>query len=58
MGIIQMIMAAGGLDQYLVAKSLRFNDDDTAYLNRTPSSVGNRRTWTFSCWVKRSELEA
>ena len=26
------------------------------YLNRTPSSAGNRKTMTFSCWVKRSEL--
>ena len=37
-------------------KSVRFNNDDSAYLNRTPSSAGNRKTWTFSCWVKRSEL--
>ena len=37
-------------------KSARFNQDDNAYLSRTPSSSGNRRTWTFSVWVKRSEL--
>ena len=37
-------------------KSLRFNNDDSAYLNRTPSSSGNRRTWTWSCWLKRSGL--
>ncbi len=37
-------------------KSVRFNNGDSAYLNRTPSSAGNRKTWTFSCWVKRSEL--
>ena len=35
-------------------KSLRFNDDDSAYLNRTPSSAGNRQKWTWSCWVKRT----
>ena len=29
--------------------SLRFNG---GYLTRTPSSNGNRKTWTFSCWVK------
>jgi hypothetical protein len=23
-----------------------------AYLDRTPSSAGNRRTFTFSCWIK------
>jgi len=34
--------------------SLRFNNDDSAYLTRTPSSAGNRRTWTWSGWVKSS----
>ena len=37
-------------------RSLRFNDGDSAYLGRTPSSAGNRRTWTWSAWIKRSEL--
>ena len=26
----------------IIQNSLRFNDNDTAYLNRTPSSAGNR----------------
>jgi hypothetical protein len=34
--------------------SLRFNDDDSAYLTRTASSAGNRRTWTWSAWVKKN----
>ena len=25
-------------------------------LTRTPSSAGNRRTWTFSAWIKRSKI--
>ena len=37
-------------------KSVRFNDDDSAFLNRTPSSAGNRRTWSWSGWVKRTTL--
>jgi hypothetical protein len=37
-------------------KSVRFNDDDSAYLSRTPTSVGNRKTWTFSCWLKRGNI--
>ena len=41
---------------YEVSNSLRFNDDDSAYLTRTPSSAGNRKTWTWSAWVKRSNL--
>jgi len=44
---------AGG---YEIEQSLRFNSADSAYLNRTPGSAGNRRTWTWSGWVKRSAL--
>ena len=36
--------------------SLRFNDDDSAYLSRTPASAGDRKTWTWSGWVKRGNL--
>ena len=39
-----------------VGHSLRFNSADSAYLNRTPGSAGNRRTWTLSFWFKRSLL--
>jgi hypothetical protein len=45
--------SAGGSD-YEIENSLRFNDDDSAYLSWTPSSAGNRKTWTWSGWVKRS----
>ena len=47
--------ATGG---YEVANSLRFNNDDNAELSKTPSSDGNRRKWTFSCWVKRSQISS
>ena len=33
--------------------SLKFEDDSSTYLSRTPSSAGNRQTWTWSSWVKR-----
>ena len=33
--------------------SLKF--DNSAYLKRTPPSVGNRRTWTWSAWYKSSQ---
>jgi len=39
-----------------IERSLRFNSADSAYLNRTPSSAGNRKTWTWSGWVKRSSM--
>jgi hypothetical protein len=41
---------------YEIQRSLRFNSADTAYLNRTPASAGNRRTWTWSGWVKRGKI--
>jgi hypothetical protein len=48
--------AAGVSTGYSIDNSLRFNDDDSAYLSRTPSSAGNRKTWTWSGWVKRGNL--
>jgi hypothetical protein len=42
---------------YQILRSLRFNSADTAYLNRTPASAGNRRTWTWSGWVKRGLVD-
>ena len=41
---------------YEVSNSLRFNDGSSDYLNRTPSSTGNRRKFTFSAWIKRGQL--
>ena len=37
-----------------IERSLRFDRGDTSYLTRTFSSAGNRRTFTFSSWVKLS----
>ena len=36
--------------------SLRFNRSDEAYLSFTPASDGNRKTWTYSTWIKRSRI--
>jgi|MDSZ01.3.fsa_nt_gb hypothetical protein len=48
--------ASGGDASYQISRSLRFNDDDTAYLDKDFSSAGNRQSWSWSGWVKRSEL--
>jgi len=40
----------------LVGNSLRFRSSASAYLNRTPTTAGNRKTWTWSGWVKRGAL--
>jgi hypothetical protein len=45
-----------GAAPYEIEQSLRFNSADSAYLNRTPGSAGNRRTWTLSFWFKRGKL--
>jgi len=50
---IKTAAAAGG---YQISRSLRFNSADTTNLTRTPASAGNRKTWTWSGWVKRSDL--
>jgi len=43
---------------YQISRSLRFNSADGAYLNRTPASAGNRRTFTVSLWMKQSVVSA
>ena len=50
---------AGGTQDtsYEIENSLRFNDDDTAYLNRTRSSQSNT-TGTFSVWTKMGNVGA
>ena len=37
-------------------QSLKFNDDESQYLSWTPAAAGNRKTWTWSGWVKRGNL--
>jgi hypothetical protein len=48
-----LLSSAGG---YNLTNSLRFRASASAYLNRTPASAGNRRTFTISVWVKRAKL--
>tara|TARA_R110002074_G_scaffold392171_3_gene577489 strand:- start:560 stop:3031 length:2472 start_codon:yes stop_codon:yes gene_type:complete len=60
----QALMGAAGASggggttiyDYQIAKSGRFNLANSAYMYRTPSSAGNRKTWTYSTWVKRSSF--
>ena len=51
--IIPANSAVGG--GFEVANSIRFNDGSSSYLQKSASG-GNRRTFTFSTWVKRSAL--
>jgi hypothetical protein len=47
---------AGGGGAYQISRSVRFSSSDSAFLSRTPGTAGNRKTWTWAGWVKRSEL--
>jgi hypothetical protein len=40
---------------YQISRSVRLRSSASAYFNRTPSSASNRRTWTWSGWVKRGQ---
>jgi hypothetical protein len=54
-----MLQAAAGQvtgGEYQISRSLRFNSADSAYLSRTFASAGDRRTFTWSGWYKRTKL--
>jgi len=53
-----MYSSSGGFYNEVATQSLRFDDGSTAYLTRTPSSAGNRKTWTMSFWIKFSSIKA
>ena len=56
MSILSNSNAISADGEYNITQSLRFRGNASAYLNRTPASAGNLKTWTWSGWVKRGEL--
>ena len=50
--------SANGPSGYNLTNSLRFRSSASAFLSRTPASASNRKTWTWSGWVKRGDLSA
>jgi len=42
---------------FQIDRSLRFNDDDSAYLSKVFASAGDRKKWTWSGWAKRSTAD-
>ena len=54
-GILGANSVSGG---YEIDNSLRFNDGDSAKLAITPGGSGDRDTFTFSFWIKRTTLGA
>ena len=52
----QILAGSSGQGGGITQQSLKFNDDESQYLSWTPASAGNRKTWTWSGWVKRGNL--
>ncbi len=50
--------ASGQGGGYTIDNSVRFNQPDDPKLSRTFASEGNKRTWTFSAWVKVGKFTA
>jgi len=55
---LPVVFTANGPSGYNLTNSLRFRSSATAYLSRTPASATNRRTYTWSGWVKRGILSS
>lgn len=52
------LLLGSGDEGYNLTRSLRTRASATGYLSRTPASAGDRQKWTFSTWVKRSNIGA
>jgi len=53
-----LLLASAAAAAATPGRSLRFNSADSAYLSRTPASAGNRKTFTISFWIKRTNLNS
>ena len=51
-----LVLGANSVSGYTVKNSLRFNSGSSDELTRTFASDGNRKTFTFSCWIKRTTI--
>ena len=54
-GATKLLSASGG-KAYEIDQSLMCSSGDASKLRRTPSSEGNRKTFTFSSWCKRASI--
>ena len=51
----QILAGSSGQGGGIAQQSLKFNDDESQYLSWTPAASGNRKTWTWSGWVKLAQ---
>ena len=54
--IPQVITPSKASGAQVIDGSLKFDSNKSTHLSRTPSYGGNRKTWTWSGWVKRCAL--
>jgi len=55
----KVIMGSGAGDSaYEIDQSILLNSPDIPILYRQAAATGNRRTFTYSCWVKRAKEDA
>ena len=47
------LIGASGQGGYFINNSLRLRSSANGFLSRTPAVAGNRKTWTYSLWMKR-----
>ena len=55
-GSSQWMYASGGFYGHPINQSLRFSAVDGGFAEITYGSAGNRRTWSWSAWIKRSGI--
>ena len=55
--IPQVIIPSKATGAQVIDGSLKFDGSNT-HLERTPSSASNRKTWTWSSWIKRTAFGA
>lgn len=54
----KLVFFAGDNQDYQIERSIRLNDDDTAYFNWTPGTASNRNLWNLGIWFKRANLSS
>ena len=59
MGVVipQVVTEDRASEAQFIDGGLRFDASKSHYLTRTPSSAGNRNTWTWSGWFKKNLLD-
>ena len=56
MALIKSTAIPSGATDYELEQSLRFDQNRSTSLSKTPTSAGNRTTWTYSVWMKLGQF--